>query len=118
MPEAGDLSDSEIEIFSEEIVALSVVRGTGGVCDFLQGFVDGEAVFELTSIGEIDRVLVEEYALKFFAELVLVVVLSDSGVDIFGMRVEECFCGERYRRLRRGKSFGLCLFLFKVDDLL
>lgn len=45
----------------------------------------GEAVFELTSIGEINVVRVEERTLEFFTELIVVIVLSDSGVDIFGI---------------------------------
>jgi hypothetical protein len=77
-----------------------------------------EAVFELAPIFKIDIVGVEDRTLEFFTESVVVSILSDSGVDIFGIRVVESFCGERYRRLRRGKSFGLCLFLPKVDDLL
>jgi hypothetical protein len=35
MPETGDLSDPEIQIFSEQSVALSVFRGRGRVGDFL-----------------------------------------------------------------------------------
>lgn len=92
MSETGDLSEPEIEIFSEEEVTVPVIRGTGHVCDFLQSLVYSEAVFKLTSIGEVDMILVEECALKFFSESVVVVILDYSLGDV-------CFVG-------RGKSFG------------
>lgn len=77
MPEAGDLSNPEIQIFSEEIVTFSVCGVRGRVGDFLQGFVDGKAVFELTSVREVDRILVEERTLEFFTECVVVVILEN-----------------------------------------
>lgn len=122
MSETGDLSDPEIQILCEEIVTFSVGWGRGRVSDFLQSLVYSETVFELTSIREVNRILVEECALEFLTELVVVSILSDSGVDIFGIRVVEGFSVSDFSksvlRSDRWKSCGLHLFLLQIHDLL
>lgn len=86
MPETGDLSDPEIQILREESVAVSVVGTVGGVCYFLQSFVYRKSVFELTSVREVDMILVEECALEFFTESIVVVILDYGLGDV-------CFVG-------------------------
>lgn len=102
MSETGDLSDSEIQILSEEVVALSVVRGRGRVGDFLQSFVDGETVFKLTSVTEVDMIGVEECALEFLTESVVVVILKNCLGDVSFVGSVELVRG--YRTVSCGES--------------
>jgi hypothetical protein len=109
MSETGDLSDPEIQIFSEESVAVSVVGTVGGVCDFLQGFVYSKAVFKLTSVREVYRVLIEECALEFFTELVMFVILNGSSTNISGVGIGESFLSSRVVGRR---DTGSCILFF------
>lgn len=75
-----------------------------------------KAVFELTSIGEVDRIRVEECALKFFTELVVIVVLENCFGNVLGIGVEELVGGERVTF--SGELSAFDLLLSEVNDLL
>ena len=79
-------------------------------------------MFELTSIGEIDIVRIKKATLKLFTELVVIIVLSDSGVDIFGVRVIQSVCvksrSERILSSRDRKASAFLLLLPQIYDLL